>query len=344
FAEAVRNYEILPDGSIGRGDGRVPERTLTTNLGILRGFARWLKAENRDSMASRLLNDPDSLAVDIADYWASGGDGQDRLKSALSHFRRLAPEGQELQAVGPGPRLMGRQIHDPYPDDALVIDSLAKEELSKFGPVPTSRNNTSHQRKFSAWLQREGRESIVSRLTGTDQQQQSLQKDYQDFIEAMGKKVGVSFDRLRQYLGAESQLKQHHPYPDDARIIDDLAKEELSKLGPDSTSQRKVIWNLTNNRRRFGNWLQTRGRESIASRLNGSDQQQWSLKIDYQDFTEAVGKKLNMSFNRLRQYQQVVEANAASGLSPEPASGREPAGLDGRSDPRAEFRSTSPLQ
>ncbi|WP_346426510.1 Ulp1 family isopeptidase, partial [Rhizobium sp. CCGE 510] len=139
-------------------------------------------------------------------------------------------------------------------------------------------------------------------------------------------------------------MKQHHPYPDDARIIDDLAKEELSKLGPDSTSQRKVIWNLTNNRRRFGNWLQTRGRESIASRLNGSDQQQWSLKIDYQDFTEAVGKKLNMSFNRLRQYQQVVEANAASGLSPEQAGGREPAGLDGRSDPRAEFRSTSPLQ
>ncbi len=25
FAEAVRNYEILPDGSVGRGDGRVPE-------------------------------------------------------------------------------------------------------------------------------------------------------------------------------------------------------------------------------------------------------------------------------------------------------------------------------
>ncbi|MBP2484297.1 hypothetical protein JOH50_000024 [Rhizobium leguminosarum] len=240
FAEAVRNYEILPDGSVGRGDGRVPEATVENNLGILRRFARWLRAENRDSMASRLLNDPDSLAVDIADYWASGGDGQDRLKSALSHFRRLAPEGQELQAVGPGPRLMGRQIHDPYPDDARVIDSLAKEELSKFGPVPTSRNNTSHQRKFSAWLQREGR-------------------------------------------------------------------------------------------------------ESIASRLNGSDQQQWSLKKDYQDFTEDMGKH-TISFKRLRQYQQVVEANAASGLSPEQASGREPAGLDGRSDPRAEFRSTSPLQ
>ncbi|AJC82381.1 peptidase C48 family domain-containing protein (plasmid) [Rhizobium etli bv. phaseoli str. IE4803] len=343
FAEAVRNYEILPDGSIGRGDGRVPERTLRNNLKILTRFARWLRAENRDSMASRLLNDPDSLAVDIADYWASGGDDQNRLNSALSHFRRLAPEGQELQAVGPGPRLMGRQIHDPYPDDALVIDSLAKEELSKFGPVPTSRNNTSNQRKFSAWLQRTGRESIVSRLTGTDQQQQSLKDDFRAFTSDEGKTGGVGLDRLRQYLGAESQLKQHHPYPDDALIIDALANEELSKLGSASTSKRQVARNVASNQRKFSDWLQTRGRESIASRLNGSDQQQWSLKIDYQDFTEDMGKH-TISFKRLRQYQQVVEANAASGLSPEQASGREPAGLDGRSDPRAEFRSTSPLQ
>ncbi|WP_245268308.1 Ulp1 family isopeptidase [Rhizobium leguminosarum] len=344
FAEAVRNYEILPDGSVGRGDGRVPEATVENNLWVLRGFARWLRAENRDSMASRLLNDPDSLAVDIADYLASGGDGRNRLKSALSHFRRLGPEGQELQAVGPGPRLMGRQIHDPYPDDARVIDSLAKEELSKFGPVSTSRNNTSHQRKFSAWLKREGRESIVSRLTGSDEQQQSLKEDFRAFTKEEGKKVVVSFDRLRQYLGAESQLKQHHPYPDDARIIDDLAKEALSKLGSNSTSKRNVVWNMASNQRKFSDWLQREGRESIVSRLTGTDQQRQSLKKDYQDFTEDMGKKLTISFKRLRQYQQVVEANAASGLSPEQASGREPAGLDGRSDPRAEFRSTSPLQ
>ncbi|QAS81141.1 hypothetical protein CO657_24645 (plasmid) [Rhizobium acidisoli] len=338
FAEAVRDYEILPDGSIGRGDGRVPERTVENNLGILRGFARWLRAENRDSMASRLLNDPDSLAVDIADYWASGGDGQDRLKSALSHFRRLGPEGQELQAVGPGPRLMGRQIHDPYPDDALIIDSLAKEE------VPNSRKNASGQRKFSAWLKREGRESIVSRLNGSDEQRRSLKEDFRAFTKEEGKKVVVGFDRLRQYLGAESQLKQHHPYPDDARIIDDLAKEELSKLGSDSTSKRNVVWSLASNRRKFSDWLQREGRESIVSRLTGTDEQRQSLKKDYQDFTEAMGKNLTISFKRLRQYQQVVEANAASGLSPEQASGREPAGLDGRSDPRAEFRSSSPLQ
>ncbi|WP_225897249.1 hypothetical protein, partial [Rhizobium phaseoli] len=89
---------------------------------------------------------------------------------------------------------MGRRIHDPYPDDARVIDSLAKEELSKFGPVSISQKNASNQRKFSDWLKREGRGSIVSRLTGTDQQQRSLQEDFRKFTEAEGKVV-VSLDR-----------------------------------------------------------------------------------------------------------------------------------------------------
>ncbi|ARO26902.1 peptidase C48 family domain-containing protein (plasmid) [Rhizobium sp. TAL182] len=300
FAEAVRNYEILPDGSVGRGDGRVPEATVENNLGILRRFARWLRAENRDSMASRLLNDPDSLAGDIADYWANGGDDRKRLNSALSHFRRLSPEGQELQAVGPGPRLMGRRIHDPYPDDALIIEALANEERSKLRPVSTSRKNASNQRKFSAWLKREGRESIVSRLTGTDEQQRSLQEDFRKFTEAEGKVV-VSLDRLRQYQGAESQLKQHNPYPDDALMIDGCANEELSKLGSDSTSKRNVVRITAINQRRFSNWLQKNGRGSIASRLTGSDQQQGSLKDDFRGFTKAEGR-INVGFDRLRQY------------------------------------------
>ncbi|EJZ16339.1 fusion protein: integrase catalytic region and hypothetical conserved protein, partial [Rhizobium sp. Pop5] len=72
---------------------------------------------------------------------------------------------------------------------------------------------------------------------------------------------------------------------------------------------------------KFSAWLQREGRESIVSRLTGTDQQQQSLQKDYQDFTEDMGKH-TISFKRLRQYQQVVEANAASGLSPEQASGR----------------------
>ncbi|MDF0664435.1 hypothetical protein PYR67_35160, partial [Rhizobium sp. BC49] len=136
-----------------------------------------------------------------------------------------------------------------------------------------------------------------------------MQEDFRAFTKEEGKKVVVGFDRLRQYLGAESQLKQHDPYPDDALMIDSFANQELSKLGSGSTSKRNVVWTIASNQRKFSNWLQTRGRESIASRLNGSEMQQRSLKKDYQDFTEAMGKNLTMSFKRLRQYQQVVEAN-----------------------------------
>lgn len=350
FGEAVRDYEILPDGSIGRGDGRVPEGTIRPNLAYVRRFARWLRAEDRNPLASRLFNDPESLAADIEDYRASGGDDDDRLKSALSHLRRIAPDGRELQAVGPGPRLMGLGIHHPYPDDARIIDGLANEELSMLGPDSTYQNrrrvtwNASARRRFSDWLRREGRGSIASRLNGSDQQQRSLKNDYRDFTKTVGK-ADMNLDRLRQYLGAESEVKELHPYPDDALIIDGLVNEELSKLGAGSATQRRVATNTARHQRRFSDWLQTRGRESIASRLNGDDEQKWSLKKDYQDFSEAVGKR-SVALKRLGQYLQVVQANAAFGEAREQASGAGPADPDtpSRSDQPAGSEPTRPPQ
>lgn len=431
FAEAVRGYEILPDGSLGRGDGRVPEPTLTDNQGVLTAFARWLRAQNRDPMASRLFNDPESLAADIEDYRASGGDHRERLKSALSHLRRLSPDGQELHAVGPGPRLMGRFKNHPYPDDTRIIDAVVNEALSNAGPDPTpeqkSRVSTmaTKQRRFSDWLQREARGSIVSRISGTEQQQlslradqtdfykatrqtvsldqirkyrglgpgvqklnpyaddariidavvkeelsklesdlpaqrrravdtasgrrrfsdwlkagdrgsivsrligsdqqrQSLKLDVKDFAKTEGKPV-LRLDQLRQYLGAESASKSapFDPYPDDARLIEGLAHQELTKLGMDSTRQRDNALKIASKQRKFSDWLRQGGRESIVSRVNGSDVQKWSLKVDYRDFVEAVGQ-CSVSLDRLGQYLQVVEANAALGLSPEQTGGEPP--------------------
>ncbi|WP_245487163.1 Ulp1 family isopeptidase [Rhizobium acidisoli] len=314
-----------------------PVSTSRKNASNQRKFSAWLRRTGRESIVSRLTGSDEQRRSLQEDFRAFIKDEGKKVVVSLDRLRQyLGAESQLKQ-------------HVPYPDDALMIDSFTNEELSKLGSDSTSKrrkvvlNLASNKRRFSDWLRRTGRESIASRLTGSDEQQRSLKDDLREFIKDEGKRINVSLDRLRQYLGAASQLKQHHPYPDDALMIDGFAKEELSKLGPDSTSQRRVVLKLASNQRRFSDWLQTTGRESIASRLNGSEMQKWSLKIDYQDFTEAVGS-CNVSFKRLRQYQQVVEANAASGLSPEQASGREPAGLDGRSDPRAEFRSTSPLQ
>ncbi|MCA1455172.1 hypothetical protein I6F35_18370 [Bradyrhizobium sp. BRP22] len=197
-------------------------------------------------------------------------------------------------------------MHEPYADDARIINELRDEDLTKLGPEATTRqrnvvfNMVSSRRRFSAWLQSEQRGSIVSRLTGTDQQQRSLDEDYRDFTASEGKLVGMGFDRLRQFLGAEPQSKKH-PYPDDARIIDGLEKEDLSKLKPEETRQRKVIQGLASNRRKFSDWLQREQRGSIVSRLTGTAQQQRSLNDDYTDFKAAHGK-VGVGFDRLRQF------------------------------------------
>ncbi|KPH04169.1 hypothetical protein AOG23_34815, partial [Rhizobium acidisoli] len=289
-----------------------PVSTSRKNASNQRKFSAWLRRTGRESIVSRLTGSDEQRRSLQEDFRAFIKDEGKKVVVSLDRLRQyLGAESQLKQ-------------HVPYPDDALMIDSFTNEELSKLGSDSTSKrrkvvlNLASNKRRFSDWLRRTGRESIASRLTGSDEQQRSLKDDLREFIKDEGKRINVSLDRLRQYLGAASQLKQHHPYPDDALMIDGFAKEELSKLGPDSTSQRRVVLKLASNQRRFSDWLQTTGRESIASRLNGSEMQKWSLKIDYQDFTEAVGS-CNVSFKRLRQYQQVVEANAASGLSPEQA-------------------------
>lgn len=345
FVEAVRRYEILPDGSIGRGDGRVPDGTIWTNAGVLRGLARWLRAESRASIASRVLNDPESLAADIEDYRASGGDAHNLLKSALSHLRRFEPGERELKAVGPGARLMGRQTHDPHPDDSRVIDAVCREDLSKLEPDERNKahETASRQRRFSDWLRRENRESIVSRLTGSDEQRQSLDDDYREFTKAYGE-IRVNLGRLRLYFGAEPQRWRdgYHPYPDDARIIDGMVNKALSKLKKNEASRRKVALNVANHQRKFSDWLQRKNKGSIASRINSDEMQRWSLKIDFQQFTEIMGKT-NLSFKR---FKEAVEADAVVDLSSGESSEQEEAGPAGRSrsDQPVGIGSTWPLE
>ncbi|MBA1143907.1 MULTISPECIES: Ulp1 family isopeptidase [Mesorhizobium] len=315
LAAAVRGYEILPDGSIGRGDGRVPEHTLTHTVGVLRRFARWLRAEDRTPIASRLYADEEEFAKDIKAYKdvAAGDDGR-RVLKALSHLRKLAPGGQELQSVGPGPRLMGRQTAVPYPEDGHVIDGIYNERVSKGDKKPSAHSLASGQRKFSDWLRSEKRGSIVSRLNGTEQQQASLQADYGDFITAMGQRYGVAFDRFRTYIGAQPKLTRHQPYPDDAEIIRGFLTEQVSNGANIKTAE-----STATRQRRFSEWLQAEKRDSIMSCLNGTEQQQASLAANYQDFREAVGPT-GMSLKRMvGALAQYVQENRPLESPPEQA-------------------------
>ncbi|MDA9496287.1 hypothetical protein XI05_01830 [Bradyrhizobium sp. CCBAU 11357] len=135
FVEKVKDYRIAPDGTRGRGTGKVPPATIKSNVHALNPFARWLRAQNKEPLALRAFNEPRSLAADIDEYVESGGDDRDRLSAALSHLRRIGADG--LQAVGAGARLMGREALSAQPEDISTIDDFLTVALSKLGSDAT---------------------------------------------------------------------------------------------------------------------------------------------------------------------------------------------------------------
>ncbi|WP_375779219.1 Ulp1 family isopeptidase [Bradyrhizobium sp. ma5] len=159
------------------------KRIIEGNAYTLCGFAGWLQANNKPSLASRFRDDV--LADDLLEYRSQGGDPHDLLKSALTHLRGLGPGNEEIETIGPGSRFMGR-TRAPYPEDDRLIDGARGQALHDLGDSTAQmrkpiNERCSRLRGFSEWLEREGRGSIVDRLNGTEQQWQTLQQDAEDF-------------------------------------------------------------------------------------------------------------------------------------------------------------------
>ncbi|WP_082637339.1 Ulp1 family isopeptidase [Bradyrhizobium retamae] len=306
----------------------VPDRTFGRHTDVLTHFAEWLTAKQKPSLTSRFRTD--ELAEDIMAY-GEENDHKGRLFVALNHLRRLQPDGGGFETLGPGPRVMGRRILSAYESDAGIIDGATDVALGRLGPESTAKeratilNVASSQRRLSDWLKREGRESIESRLNGGEEQEKQLEKDISEFKRDIGyPKISLGINDLREYLRGELQHGLHprglHPYADDASIIDGLAKEQLSKLGSDPASQskKKYVQNTASAQRSFSDWLRTTGKESIVSRINGNDQQQRSLNVDYREFTQAkrnIRLSLNRLLSQLGPYLRLVEANRALGVA-----------------------------
>ncbi|MDX8529227.1 hypothetical protein RFM68_32830, partial [Mesorhizobium sp. MSK_1335] len=180
----------------------VPKNTIDSSLIHAKKFANWLHENDKEPLASRFRDE--SLADDLDLYKAQGNDPENRLQSTLNHLRRLMSEGCGIEQIGPGPRIMGRRLLDAYPDDAELIDLVTQERLSNLGPEPTAKQKApifhaaSVQRRFSDWLQREKKGSIVSRLKGGQQQQSELMRDVKGFEQATNAKLRLN--NLRQYL------------------------------------------------------------------------------------------------------------------------------------------------
>ncbi|MGY4198776.1 hypothetical protein [Bradyrhizobium sp. USDA 4520] len=151
----------------------------------------------------------------------------------------------------------------------------------------------------------------MDRIDGNAAQKSSLNADYAAFSKAT--KRTAPLDPFREYLGLEPQ-QGFRPYDDDASLIAGLANEELSKLDSSSQNRRRTIQSTASAQRKFGDWLRTEGKASIASRINGNNEQQRSLDADYRACAEA-NRKSGVTLKKLRQYVQVVEANRALGCT-----------------------------
>ncbi|WP_244978850.1 Ulp1 family isopeptidase [Bradyrhizobium pachyrhizi] len=158
-----------------------------------------------------------SNALKSAGYSISGLDHAARIEFAQKLFPKdehllfalgKVSDAEHVSGARASRKPRGHAVRSPtlhlYPDDARIIDSLEKAELSLLKPEDTSRrkvvqNLAGNQRRFGAWLQGNGRGSIVSRLTGTSEQQKSLNDDHTDFKKA-SRNADMGFDRLRSYL------------------------------------------------------------------------------------------------------------------------------------------------
>ncbi len=60
-------------------------------------------------------------------------DPKGRLFTALNHLRRIQPDSAGFEALGSGPRVMGRRTLSAYESDADIIDDATNEALRKLG-------------------------------------------------------------------------------------------------------------------------------------------------------------------------------------------------------------------
>ncbi|ANN60788.1 hypothetical protein A9174_31545 [Mesorhizobium loti NZP2037] len=237
---------------------KVPPKTIDSNVYYLRGFSWWLKENNKPPMAFDSRFRTESINDHLIEYGTEDSADLSRVDSALSHLRRLALGGEEFSGAGAGPRVMGRRTLGAYAEDARLIDDFCKHSL---GPETTAvqrklvNNLASRQRKFSEWLQREGKSSIMSRLN--QEQTGGLKDDFRAFKKAIAPTWGgVALDKLQKYQRVVAANKAWGMPPEQAGWRQQSGQSPASSYDPDP------LWDE----------LSERGRQGPAGSLDSYDQ------------------------------------------------------------------------
>ncbi|MHC2791048.1 hypothetical protein ACVINZ_000060 [Mesorhizobium jarvisii] len=129
--------------------GNAAEYTASTYVGVLRGFGRWLFANNKDPIKDRL--DLESLTDDAREFVGKGD--PKTLLTAIDHLRTS-------QSTGGVVPIAARAELIPHPEDVALIHEYKNEVATKTGSTYAGS-----LRSFSDYLRQNNKKGIAGRLS-----------------------------------------------------------------------------------------------------------------------------------------------------------------------------------
>ncbi|UGY16341.1 C48 family peptidase [Bradyrhizobium septentrionale] len=186
--------------------GNVAIPTAYSYVSSLRGFSRWLFANNKDPIAARL--DDQSLTDDAREAIEKGH--HRNLRPAIDHLRTFQSTG----GVGP---ITGRAELNPHPQDVALIKEYKNEAATG-----TSKTYAASLRSFSGYLRENNKKGIAGRLSSN-----TLDEDVKRYRKDAGwdRNIGAALARLRKsQAGAKAMEFERHispvPDPEDAALME----------------------------------------------------------------------------------------------------------------------------
>ncbi|SMX56412.1 conserved protein of unknown function (fragment) [Bradyrhizobium sp. ORS 285] len=260
----------------------------------LRQFSGFL--QSKGLVLKDVLGDPDLLTA-YKDEFVKAASAHSTGRKSLSGALRTLQDfqaGKTLKA----PKRVYTHGHPMHPSDEQLISQFDKAVRGYkiepdgtrghgTGAVPsgTIRMHVGILRQFARWLLAHKKDPLARLYT----EPTSLADDVDKYFEDIGGDKGrlrMALSYLRR-LGPDGQLvgigagprlmgrQLFAPYREDALAIDHGKTNALS-MG----QERSAVATQASRLRSFGDWLQSEGKLSIVSRIDGTDQQLESLRAD----------------------------------------------------------------
>ncbi|MGY3034127.1 hypothetical protein ACVIIV_003297 [Bradyrhizobium sp. USDA 4354] len=206
-------------------------------------------------------------------------------------------------------------------DEALIKDFRNKAGNLSDGTI---KNAATDLRHLSARLSEAGRPSIADRIqrelenaqlenpeVENHQLEAELDEDVDTYAKDRGRRIKAALKKLRE-VGAGNTLaadvRRLAPHAEDATLIRMWAAAENATHRIDP----KTIDRQARRMSRLSEWLQTHDRPPMAGRLSTP-----AFLQDVEEYRrETDDSKINPDLVKLRQYEQILEANRALGLRP----------------------------